>query len=221
MLPEEFFVASNAENISAYTANHIGDACQTDRHCSELSNTRCQGGKCTCKDGTYQKVERCFYPRMFMIERDYEATVLAFESSLKNCTSDSDCGNMPNLHCFQGKCVCSKGFQLQNNECQEMTKSTCSKHYQCSHGTIRYYLNTCRYFNEFFSSDDADKYTTEGWESDCWTDRDCRDMNNTVCFENRYVCKSGYRRNFLTDKCQELPDRTCDNDDKCLYDTEE
>ncbi|KAH0561368.1 hypothetical protein KQX54_016363 [Cotesia glomerata] len=131
MLPEEFFVESNAENISVYTANNIGDVCQTDRHCSKLSNTRCQGGKCTCKNGTYEDFDSCLIPRMFMIELDYEATVLAFERSLKNCTSDSDCGNEPKLHLLPSSDGADKyttegmsGNRLISFDNDDLTRST-------------------------------------------------------------------------------------------------
>ncbi|KAH0551902.1 tenascin-like [Cotesia glomerata] len=214
MLPEEFFVESNTKNISAYIANNIGDACQTDRHCRDLSDTRCQNGKCICEDDHHESAGRCWYFPTYKIQRNYEITFLAVKSSLKKCTSDSDCGNKPNLHCFNGRCVCSKGFQLQDNECQEMTNSTCSEHYECSHGT-RCYMNTCRYDNEFFSSDDADNYTSAGGQLNCWTDHNCSDMNNTVCFENSCICKSGYTLDFWHDKCQKWPVITCVDDEGC------
>ncbi|CAD6245273.1 GSCOCG00013620001-RA-CDS [Cotesia congregata] len=215
MLPEEFFVESNAKNISAYKAYRIGDPCQTDHHCRDLSDTHCQNGKCICVDDHYEISGRCSYYPTYKIERNYADNFLAVERSLKNCASDSDCGNKPNLHCFHGKCVCSKGFQLQDNECQEMTNSTCTRHYQCPHG-IKCYLNTCRYYNEFFSSDDADKYAAEGWNSACWTDHHCRDLNNTVCFENSCKCKLGYVWDFSADKCRKWPVIKCIDDENCI-----
>ncbi|KAG8035084.1 hypothetical protein G9C98_001574 [Cotesia typhae] len=188
MLPEEFFMEANVKNITTYTANSLGDACQVDFHCSKLDNARCQGGKCTCKDGYYDSMCICLYQRTFMIERDYEANVLAFECSLKNCSSDSKIA-------------------------EASQTSTASKHYQCSHGT-RCYLNTCRYFNEFFSSDDADKYTTAGMSG-------YRSVLTTMVLQGRDFRLGIRLRNFWADKCQEWPMRKCDDRPPCLIEYDE
>ncbi|XP_044593996.1 neurogenic locus notch homolog protein 1-like [Cotesia glomerata] len=191
----------------------LGQKCDIDEDCDKISNAKCSDKRCQCKEG-YTKFDRqvclpliganctehkecavynsncvnnkCQCLETFVPQTQSECVATGIDSI---CYSNDDCHAI-NSHCSRFNfCVCNENYiSFENTSCVLILGAHCWESVLCITPYSDCIDNKCQCSQGFVPGPYNDcVLVTLG--SACATDRDCKNIPNAICIDDKCVCK--------------------------------
>ncbi|XP_044593997.1 multiple epidermal growth factor-like domains protein 10, partial [Cotesia glomerata] len=191
----------------------LGQKCDIDEDCDEISNAECSHKRCQCKEG-YKKFNRkvclpligtrciehkecavynsncventCQCLDTFVPQTQFECVATGINVS---CLTDSDC-KLINTHCSKLKfCVCDQHYiSMDNMTCVSILGGYCSENVTCTSPNSECIDNKCQCSPNYTPGPYNQCYPNLLGTS-CQADYDCQYIPNAICIDKICVCK--------------------------------